>query len=117
MEFRNGSKSLFLSRTGSDWWSNGTKMEENGVRSFIDKIRDLSASKFVDSGFTSAVLDLTVTSNDGKRIEKVSISKNGAAYVAKRENEPALYELDASAVTDVQKSAADLKPAPQSAKK
>src|SRR6266851_2216653 len=117
VEFHNGSKSLFLSRTGSDWWSNGTKMEENGVRSFIDKIRDLSASKFVDSGFTSAVLDLTVTSNDGKRIEKVSISKNGAGYVAKRENEPALYELDASAVTDLQKSAADLKPAPQSAKK
>ncbi len=117
VEFRNGSKSLFLSRTGSDWWSNGTKMEENGVRSFIDKIRDLSASKFVDSGFTSAVLDLTVTSNDGKRIEKVSISKNGAAYVAKRENEPALYELDASAVTDVQKSAADVNPAPPSARK
>lgn len=117
VEVHDGSKGLFLLRSDSDWWSNGTKMEENSVRSLIDKIRDLSASKFVDSGFTSAVLDLTVTSNDGKRIEKVSISKNGAAYVAKRENEPALYELDASAVTDVQKSAADLKPAPQSAKK
>src|SRR6266567_3039664 len=117
VEVHDGSKSLFLSRTGSDWWSNGTKMEENSVRSLIDKIRDLSASKFVDSGFTSAVLDLTVTSNDGKRIEKMSISKSGSAYVAKRKNEPALYELDASAVTDLQKSAADLKPAPQSAKK
>src|SRR6266436_4122725 len=117
VEFRNGSKSLFLSRTGSDWWSNGTKMEENSVRSLIDKIRDVSASKFVDTGFTSAVLDLTVTSNDGKHIEKVSVSKNGAGYVAKRENEPALYELDASAVTDIQKSAADVKPAPPSAKK
>ena len=117
VEFRNGSKSLFLSRSGSDWWSNGTKMEENSVRSLIDKIRDVSASKFEDTGFTSAVLDLTVTSNDGKRIEKVSVSKNGAGYVAKRENEPALYELDASAVTDIQKSAADVNPAPPSAKK
>ncbi len=117
VEVHDGSKSLFLSRSGSDWWSNGTKMEENGVRSLIDKIRDVSASKFVDTGFTSAVLDLTVTSNDGKHIEKVSISKNGAGYVAKRENEPALYELDASAVTDIQKSAADVNPAPPSAKK
>ncbi len=117
VEVHDGSKSLFLSRTDSDWWSNGAKMEENSVRSLIDKIRDVSASKFVDTGFTSAVLELTVTSNDGKRIEKMSISKNGAGYVAKRENEPALYKLDASAVTDVQKSAADVKPASPSAKK
>ena len=117
VEVHDGSKGLFLFRSGSDWWSNGTKMEENSIRSLIDKIRDVSASRFVDTGFTSAVLELTVTSNDGKRIEKMSISKNGAGYVAKRENEPALYELDASAVTDVQKSAADVNPAPPSARK
>jgi hypothetical protein len=32
--------------------------------------------------------------------------------VAKRENEPALYELGASAITDLQKAASELKPAP-----
>jgi hypothetical protein len=41
-------------------------------------------------------------------------SKNGEKYLAKRENEPALYELNASAVSELQKSAADLKPAPVS---
>jgi hypothetical protein len=58
------------------------------------------------------VLDLTVTSDSGKRVEKVMLSKDGEKYLAKRENEPALYDLNASTVTELQKSAADLKPAP-----
>lgn len=105
------SKSYSLSHSGSDWWSNGTKMDESGVRTLIDKIRDLSATKFPDSGFGAPLMELSVVSNEGKRVEKVAISKNGERYVAKRENEPALYELDASAVTELQKSATDLKPA------
>ena len=90
-------------------------MDESGVRAVLDKIRDLSASKFVDSGFSSPALDVTVTSDSGKRVEKLLISKNGDRYIAKRENEPALYELDASAVTDLQKAASEMKPAPPAA--
>jgi len=45
-------------------------------------------------------------------VEKVLIAKNGDRYIAKRENEPALYELSATAITDLQKAAADVKPAP-----
>src|SRR5438128_1230242 len=112
IELHDGSKSYFLTRTGSDWWSNGTKMDSGTVMALIDKIRDLSASKFPDTGFTAPVMDLTVTSDGGKRLEKVLFSKNGGNYEAKRENEPAPYELAASSVTELQKSAADLKPAP-----
>jgi hypothetical protein len=54
-------------------------------------------------------------------VEKLRISKNGDRYIAQRENEPALYELDASAVTDLQKAASEMKPAaptaPSAAKK
>jgi uncharacterized protein DUF4340 len=110
VEVHDGSKNYFLTRSGGDWWSNGAKMDESSVSALVDKIRDLSASKFADNGFAASVLDVTVTSNDGRRIEKVRISKSGDRYLAKRENEPALYELDASAVTELQKSAADIKP-------
>jgi hypothetical protein len=79
----------------------------------LERVRDLSASKFVDSGFTTATMQLTVTPGGGKSVEKVLISKIGDRYIAKRENEPALYELDASAVKDLQTAAADLKPAPE----
>jgi hypothetical protein len=114
VEMHDGPKSYFLARSGSDWWSNGTKIDSTTVSALVDKIRDLSAGGFAETGFAASVLDLTVTSEDGKRVEKVMISKNGEKYLAKRENEPALYELNASTVADLQKSAADLKPAPVS---
>jgi Domain of unknown function (DUF4340) len=116
IEMHDGSKACFLTKGGQDWWNaESKKMDSMSVQSFIDKVRELSASKFVDSGFASPVVDVTVTSSDGKRVEKVLIAKNSDKYVAKRENEPALYELDSSAVTDLQKAAADVKPAPEPA--
>jgi hypothetical protein len=113
VELHDGSKAYFLTKGGQDWWSNGKKMDDATVQAFIDKVRDLSASKLVDSGFTTPVIDLTVSSKDGKRTEKVLISKSGDNYIAKRENEPSLYQLDAKPVEDLQKSAADVKPAPE----
>jgi Domain of unknown function (DUF4340) len=112
IELRDGTKTYFLTRSGEDWWSGSAKkMDAAAIQELIDKLRDLSASKFVDSGFTVPVIDLTVTSNDGKRVEKVAISKVGDNYIAKRENEPALYQLDSKAVDDLTKSAGDVKPA------
>src|SRR3989440_211142 len=117
IEFHDGSKSYLLTHSGSDWLSNGAKMDPGTVSALIDKIRDLSASKFREAGFTTVALNLTVTSDGGKHTEKVLISTNGDSFVAKRQDEPALYELTASAVAELQKAAADLKPAPSTNKK
>jgi hypothetical protein len=112
IEIHDGSKTYFLTRSAEDWWSGSAKkMDPGTVQELIDKIRDLSASRFVDSGFTAPLIDLTITSNDGKRVEKVAISKAGDNYIAKRENEPALYQLDSKALDDLTKSAGDVKPA------
>src|SRR6267143_4542808 len=111
VELHDGPKSYFLTRSGSDWWSSGTKMEPGTVLALIDKIRDLSAAKFPEAGFASTAMDLTVISDGGKRVEKILLSRNGDNYEAKRENEPTLYELNASSVSELQKSATDLKPA------
>ncbi len=111
IEIHDGPKSYFLTRSGSDWWSNSAKMDSGTVSALVDKIRDLSASNFAETGFAAYVLELAVTSDSGKRVEKVMLAKNGDKYLAKRESEPALYELNASAVAELQKSAADLKPA------
>ncbi|MFZ0285782.1 MAG: hypothetical protein WAL32_11185, partial [Terriglobales bacterium] len=56
-------------------------------------------------------IELTVISNDGKRMEKVQIAKKDAGYIAKREDDPSLYELDAQTVTSLEKAAEDVKPA------
>jgi Domain of unknown function (DUF4340) len=112
IEIRDGSKTYFLTRSGEDWWSGSAKkMDAGTVQELIDKVRDLSASKFVDSGFSAPLIDLTVSSNDGKRVEKVAISKADDNYIAKRENGPELYQLDSKAIDDLTKSAAEVKPA------
>jgi hypothetical protein len=117
VELHDGPKSYFLTHSGSDWWSNGTKMDAGAVSALVDKIRDLSASKFVDAGFAAPAINLIVTTDGGKRVEKALLSKSGDNYLAKRENEPALYELNASAVIELQESAANLKPARPPSKK
>ena len=114
IEVHNGAKSYFLTRgTGGseDWWSNGKKMNADNVESLISGLRDLSAAKFPDSGFANPEIEATVTSDNGKRVEKVQIAKSGDHYIAKRENEPSLYQLDAKSVDDLLKAADEMKPA------
>jgi Domain of unknown function (DUF4340) len=113
IELHDGAKAYFFTKGGQDWWSaDSKKLDSMTVQPVIDKLRELSASKLVDSGFMSPEIELFITSNDGKRVEKVLVAKSGDNYVAKRENDLALYRLDASSITDLQKLAADVKPAP-----
>src|SRR5207248_1312873 len=112
VEMHDGSKAYFLTKGSQDWWGgDGKKLDARSADSVISKVRDLQASKFVDSGFTTPVIELTVTSSENKRTEKVLISKSGGSYVAKRENEPRLYALDSTAIEELQNSAGEIKPA------
>jgi len=114
IELHNGSKAYSLARgTGGydDWWSNGKKMDGANVDAVLSSLRDMTATSFPSSGFTNPTMDLIVTSDDGKRSENVQIARAGDHYIAKRENEPALYQLDAAAVDGLFKSADELKPA------
>lgn len=111
VEIHSGSKNYWLIRGGQDWWDNGKKMDEDSVRTVVSDLRDLSADKFVDSGFTAPTIEATVTSNDGKKIEKVQISKAESNYIAKREGDSTLYQLTSSSVDDLQKALDGIKPA------
>jgi hypothetical protein len=84
-------------------------MDSSTVQAAVDKLRDLASTAFVETGFTTSTLEIDVTSNDGKRVEKVSFSKAPAGYVARRENEPSLYLVDAKAVDDILKSIGEIK--------
>lgn len=112
IEIHDGAKAYFLTKSGDDWWSgDGKKMDEGSVQPLVDKLRDLSASKFADSGFTSPALELTVTSKDGKQIEKVQIAKAKDGYIAKRENDSTLYQVDGKDVDQLRDLTGQLKPA------
>jgi len=105
-------KGVTYTKSGDKWMSGAKAMDNTTVQNFIDKLRDLSASKFADSGAGDPVFDVTVTSNDNKRVEKVTIRKQGSQYFAQRENEPSIYELESGAVDALLKAAADVKEAP-----
>ena len=112
VEFHDGAKAYYLTRSGEDWWSgDGKKMDAVSVEDFLRPIRSMSATKFATTGFSSSAMTLTVTYQDGKRVEKTDIAKSGDAYIAKREDGPTLYQLDAKSVEDLQKGASGLKAA------
>lgn len=109
VEVHAGSKAYFLTRSGDDWWQDGKKLDKGSVQSLISKLRDLTADQFPDSGFANPAIEVTVTSDDGRHIEKVQIARSKDGYVAKRENEPTLYRVNSSSVEDLQKAAAETK--------
>jgi hypothetical protein len=106
-------KSFDFQKGGDDWFSNGKKMDSTSIQSFVDKLRDLAATKFLDTpSLGASTADITVVSNSGKLTEKVLIAKQGSDYVAQRQNEPAIYGLDTKTVDDLVQAASDVKPAP-----
>ncbi len=117
IDIRDGANSVSLTKSGDDWTRGGKKLDSPGVQSAIDKLRDLSSIKFLTAGFTEPVFEATVVSGGGKRTEKVLISKTGNSWIAKRDGEPALYELDGKAVEELQQALAAIKEAAAPAKK
>ena len=100
-----------FTRSGSDWKVDGKVMDSSSVQEVIDKLRELTASKFLDTGFGTPTASMTVVSNDGKRTEKVEFSKDADSYVARRGAETSLYQLDAKSVNDILEASSKVKPA------
>jgi len=111
VEYHSGATSLVLTHSGNDWWSNGKKMDADSVEMLATTLRDLTATKFVDSGFTAPTIDITVTSNGGKKVEKVQLQQTGDSALARREDDPTLYSLDAATITSLTNAIAGVKAA------
>jgi len=97
-------------KSGDKWMSGGGQMDSAAVQSLIDKLRDLTATGFTAKVAGEPFVALSATSSDGKRQERVSVTKLADQYYATREGEPSIYQLDAKAVDDVQKAAGAVKP-------
>jgi ribosomal protein L12E/L44/L45/RPP1/RPP2 len=111
-------KGVVYTKSGDKWMSGAKTMDNTTVQSLIDKLRDLAATRFADKGAGDPVFEATVTSNSGKRIEKVTLRKQGTQYFAQREGEPSIYELESKTVDDLQAAASGVKEAaPEPVKK
>jgi hypothetical protein len=111
-------KNASYTKSGDKWTAGGKNMDNAAVQTLIDKLRDLSATKFADAGGGTPEFEATVTSNNGKRVEKVVIAKQGTRYFGQRDGEPSIYEIDAKSVEELTKAAGEIKEAaPEPAKK
>ncbi|MBZ5591845.1 MAG: DUF4340 domain-containing protein [Acidobacteriia bacterium] len=109
LEIRNGTAQATYQKSGEKWMSGARQMDAPSIQALVDKLRDLTSTKFLEFGTGPAIFEATVTSNDGKRTEKVTIWKMGATCLARREGETTVYEIDAKAVEDLQKAATEVK--------
>ena len=109
IDFHGTSVQVSVAKGGEKWFRNGKALESASMMTFLDKVRDLAATKFADSGFGTAIVDVAVVSGDGKKTEKVLLSKPGQDWLAQREGEPSLYVLSAQSVDELQHAASDLK--------
>lgn len=98
-------------KAGENWNSGAEKFDGGSVQAVIDKLRDLSASKFVDKSAGSPALTLAVTYGQKKTVERVTINKSGDDYLATREGDSSVYVIDKSAFEDLQKAISGIKPA------
>jgi hypothetical protein len=117
IEIKDGAKTVSVEKSGENWTSAGNTskskiMDSVSVQALIDKLRDLSATKLVDTGFTTPVIDMTVVSDQGKRTEKIQIAPAGKDFLARRDNDSTLYQLDAMTLQDLRTAAGDVKEQP-----
>ena len=104
-------------KSGDKWMSGSKTMDSSTVETLVDRLRDLAADKFADKGGGQTVFQATVTSNNGKRVEKVTITAQGEQYFAQRDGDASIYELSAKSVEDVRAAATGIKEQAPPAKK
>jgi len=118
IEIKHGANApVTYAKTGDKWAAGPKNLDNASVQNLIDKLRDLSATKFLEQGGGQPLFEASVTSNGGKRNERVIVSKQGEKYWAQREGEPSIYELDAKAVADIEVAAGAVKEAAPEPKK
>lgn len=117
LDLKQGASAKTYVRTGQTWKLSGKTMDSASVQALIDKLRDLSATKFVDKGFMTPALEVTVVYDDGKRTEQVSFAKAAGGYIAKRGAEAAMYLVDAKAIDDILVASSAIKPSASASQK
>jgi len=105
------------SKSADKWSGPKGQIDSGSIQEVIDKLRDFAASKFADKFTGSQAISLSLTSGDNHKVEKVTINKSGADYLAQREGDSTVYVIDGASYGDLQKAITGIKPFQPPAKK
>ncbi len=100
----------------TEWLSNARTVDSVGVQNFIDKLRELSASRIDDANMTTSEIEITVTSKDGKRTEVVTLQPSGMDYLARRATDPGIYHISGDTITSLRQAVTSIQEAAPPAK-
>ncbi|MBL8242367.1 MAG: DUF4340 domain-containing protein [Bryobacterales bacterium] len=103
VEVKQGGAVYAFKKSGSDWKRDGKTVEPGEVQQVVDRLRELTATGFADTGPGAIVAEYVV----GK--ETVVVNQQGEKYFARRANEPEVYVLDGKAVSEIKDLAAAVK--------
>lgn len=109
IEYHSSASTLTLTHNGSDWYSDGRKMNAESAEAVVSALRDLAASRFVEAGFNKPAISLVVTFANGKRVQKIDIQPTADGAIAKRSDNPSLYFLDQATVDTLTSALAGVK--------
>ena len=116
VEFKDGAKDSTYEKTKDGWMSHATTMDSVAVQNLIDKLRDASASKLVDTGFITPTLEISITA--GKAPEKLQISStDGMMFFGHRDGDATVYQIDKSTIDDLRSAANSIQPSVENKKK
>ena len=96
-------------KAGEKWTANQVQFDPASIQNVLDKVRDLSSVKFSEKMSGTKVLTLAVTSGEKKRVERVTINKDGGAFNAQRDGEAPVYIVEAKNIDELQKAIAGIK--------
>jgi hypothetical protein len=109
IEFKDGTKNSVWEKSGDKWVSSGKTIDSVSIQNLIDKLRDASASKFVEPSPGAPGIEITVVSDSGKRTEKAGLAPSGTAFVARRDGDASGYQIEADVVSGIRQAVSDVK--------
>ena len=117
IDYHSPATTVALVRSNTDWYENGKPMDGSSVQALINVLRSVAATSFATTGFAHPDTDLTVVAFDGTAVKvHFQRTKDGGA-LAKRDDGPSLYLLDADTMNTLTAAIGALKPAPFQPKK
>jgi hypothetical protein len=109
VQLRAGAQTFLFEKVGMDWRSAGKTVDSAAVQALIDRLRDLSATGFLNTTPTgSAAGEVEVVYGNGKLKDTVSFFAEGA----RRANDSSSYATQPNTFADLQQAAANIREVP-----